>query len=500
MNKLPLFIGVLSSLLVTSCTAMLVEGQPQPAERRTTVVVRPAPTPPPAPVQVYAPNQFYNDLSPYGRWIEVGRYGLVWQPHRVSSSWRPYTYGYWAYTDYGWMFQSEEPYGWAVYHYGRWNHDSRYGWIWVPGDEWAPAWVAWREGGDYIGWAPLPSSARWNTNGRFYYDDDYDDDDDYDHDDYDFNISPSYWCFVKYHHFCNRNIRTYVQRPTFNVTIIQNSRNITNYTIINNYVVNRSFRADQVERYTNRKVVHYNVRDVSSRSDVGRYSANSRELPVYRPRSGGSGSRYENSGRTTSTSPATRPNTSYPSRNNGNRDSQSVPSNRTPENGNTNTSYPVRGRGEASQNQTQQPTRPTVNTRNEGSSQQGSRQESTRNGSTTNRQNSTSTPTRVSRTNEYTQPQPSTRDTKATQQRSQRYNGEANQSDNSNRSRQRMEQGKADEQRPATVRQQKSQMQKVESGTTPANSRRNTRQPSEANHSQSEQKQENATPASRGRR
>lgn len=30
------------------------------------------------------------------------------------------------------------------------------GWVWVPGVEWAPAWVSWRVGGGYIGWAPLP--------------------------------------------------------------------------------------------------------------------------------------------------------------------------------------------------------------------------------------------------------------------------------------------------------------------------------------------------------
>ncbi len=37
---------------------------------------------------------------------------------------------------------------------GRFERGS--GWFWVPGDEWAPAWVDWRYGDDYIGWAPLP--------------------------------------------------------------------------------------------------------------------------------------------------------------------------------------------------------------------------------------------------------------------------------------------------------------------------------------------------------
>jgi hypothetical protein len=30
------------------------------------------------------------------------------------------------------------------------------GWVWVPGREWGPAWVDWRRGTRYFGWAPLP--------------------------------------------------------------------------------------------------------------------------------------------------------------------------------------------------------------------------------------------------------------------------------------------------------------------------------------------------------
>src|SRR6266536_6366089 len=28
--------------------------------------------------------------------------------------------------------------------------------IWVPGNEWSPAWVSWRQGDEVIGWAPMP--------------------------------------------------------------------------------------------------------------------------------------------------------------------------------------------------------------------------------------------------------------------------------------------------------------------------------------------------------
>lgn len=34
---------------------------------------------------------------------------------------------------YGWTWFSDEPFGWATYHYGRWAWDSQAGWLWVPG-------------------------------------------------------------------------------------------------------------------------------------------------------------------------------------------------------------------------------------------------------------------------------------------------------------------------------------------------------------------------------
>jgi hypothetical protein len=51
---------------------------------------------------------------------------------------------------------SDEPWAWACYHYGWWFYHPHYAWVWVPGIEWGPAWVSWRAGSGYIGWAPLP--------------------------------------------------------------------------------------------------------------------------------------------------------------------------------------------------------------------------------------------------------------------------------------------------------------------------------------------------------
>ncbi len=98
---------------------------------------------------------FYDELSPYGQWVYDPEFGNVWVPNE-GGDFRPYgSRGYWAMTEYGNTWISDDPWGWAVYHYGRWTYNPYYGWIWVPGYDWAPAWVSWRFGNGYAGWAPL---------------------------------------------------------------------------------------------------------------------------------------------------------------------------------------------------------------------------------------------------------------------------------------------------------------------------------------------------------
>src|ERR1044071_3372303 len=109
-----------------------------------------------ASVQIHAKAEFEAPLAPHGTWVEVGSYGRCWRPAHVGVEWRPYCSGEWVWTDCGWYWSSEEPWAWACYHYGWWAYCPAFGWVWVPQVEWAPAWVSWRVGGGYIGWAPLP--------------------------------------------------------------------------------------------------------------------------------------------------------------------------------------------------------------------------------------------------------------------------------------------------------------------------------------------------------
>ncbi len=113
-------------------------------------------------------NHIYPRLQPFGRWQVHPRHGNVWMPDasRRDPKWRPYGQkGRWHYTQTGWHWQSKYKWGGTTFHHGRWFWDpSQTGWLWVPGREWSPAWVSWREHKDKVGWAPIPPLATASPN------------------------------------------------------------------------------------------------------------------------------------------------------------------------------------------------------------------------------------------------------------------------------------------------------------------------------------------------
>lgn len=173
---------------------------------------------------------FYNNLND-GNWVEVGDYGYCWQPNAArESSWRPYADGYWAYTDVGWTWVSNEDFGWATYHYGRWARLADTGWVWIPGTEWGPAWVSWRTGGDQVGWAPLPPARSGEPvyegraiSGQV---------------DIEFDIGPAYYNFVDVRYIGEPRLRERIYEPSRNVTFISSTVNVTNITYTNSTVFN----------------------------------------------------------------------------------------------------------------------------------------------------------------------------------------------------------------------------------------------------------------------
>ncbi|MCX6867447.1 MAG: hypothetical protein NTV46_14740 [Verrucomicrobia bacterium] len=169
---------------------------------------------------------FYDSLSSYGSWFETPDYGYVWQPVIVrDTTWRPYLRGRWVCSDRGWTWVSDEPYGWATYHYGRWARLRSHGWIWVPGCEWAPSWVSWRYSDSHVGWAPLPPETlayrnhHWDSTV-----------------DVAFGIGALWFNFVEIRHFggpVNRHCLPYSQNNIF----IQQTVNITNIHVQNQQVI-----------------------------------------------------------------------------------------------------------------------------------------------------------------------------------------------------------------------------------------------------------------------
>ncbi|HVR41225.1 MAG TPA: DUF6600 domain-containing protein, partial [Thermoanaerobaculia bacterium] len=116
----------------------------------------------------YLDNRFAyydDDFDSYGRWVYVTGIGYSWRPY-VGAGWRPYYNGYWIRGRSGCLvWVSYEPWGWLPYHYGRWAFDPGYGWVWVPGGGYAPAWVYWWYSPGYIGWAP---SGWWDCYRPYY--------------------------------------------------------------------------------------------------------------------------------------------------------------------------------------------------------------------------------------------------------------------------------------------------------------------------------------------
>ena len=225
------------------------------AERRNS---KPAPTPATSPSAAGTETEgetgsyatFYRKLEPYGDWMETSAYGYVFQPHPAAQSpaWRPYTNGHWVYTDAGWTWISDERFGWATYHYGRWIRLRDVGWVWVPGDQWAPAWVSWRRGNDYVGWAPLPPEARFDrlTGIRNWADNYYD-------------IGPGQYCFVPTNEFGRKVTPGEIVPPERNVTIINQTINVTNITYTNSSVVDRGLSYDDLRARSHQPIQRYRL-------------------------------------------------------------------------------------------------------------------------------------------------------------------------------------------------------------------------------------------------
>jgi len=214
---------------------------------------------------------FYSSLSPHGEWIDCN-IGYVWRPLHIVRGWRPYLMGRWIWTSYGWYWASDEPFGWATFHYGRWHYDDYYGWIWIPDDMWGPAWVEWRYDNDYIGWAPLPPGAVFDLNIGIRFTHGW--------------VSPHYyWNFVPYHRFTSERVIEYVQPTDRNPRIFGNTRGLVNIRSTNDRIINPGVDVRAIEQRGNVRINTVEVVE-RSRGDRDRLTrdGNNERLEIYRPR------------------------------------------------------------------------------------------------------------------------------------------------------------------------------------------------------------------------
>ena len=203
---------------------------------------------------------FYDNLSPYGNWIDYPGYGHVWNP-RMEPGFRPYaTNGRWAYSNLGWTWQSNYSWGWAPFHYGSWLYDDMYGWLWKPGYEWSPAWVTWGSAGNNYAWAPLMP---------------------------DVNISMQFGNYRPHPYYWNVCGRDHIYDRYISNVIVHNTNVTNNITIINNYNKNTTNNyyakgpdVNEVQRYSHNKIEPVTFRDVNQ---VKLAKQNGNVMQVYRP-------------------------------------------------------------------------------------------------------------------------------------------------------------------------------------------------------------------------
>jgi hypothetical protein len=75
------------------------------------------------------------------------------------------------------------------------------------------------------------------------------------------HIKPNWWCFTEERFLFEPNLRNNIVLPARNVTFLNITRNVTNYTVIQNRVVNRSLSVEQVEKTVKRSIPRYSIVD-----------------------------------------------------------------------------------------------------------------------------------------------------------------------------------------------------------------------------------------------
>jgi hypothetical protein len=244
-------------------------------------------------------SEFYDALFPVGEWIQITKeeideemndgsgesyssmqdpeneFLFIWRPKNTDEDWKPYINGQWVYTDHGWLWASDEKWGWAVFHYGRWWKSSKYGWVWLPGKVWSPAWVQWLISENHIGWCALSPKAKWKV------------EDGINEAVYKFKNKDEDWVFVEKSKFQNPINSSEIVLATKNSSLIPKSQRVLDIRFENNKMINNGPDVKDIEIRTGKilkqrelKYLEEKRKTVVGENDVKLYKPKFKKLEI----------------------------------------------------------------------------------------------------------------------------------------------------------------------------------------------------------------------------
>ena len=148
-----------------------------------------------------------------------------------------------------------------------WLNNPRYGWVWRPGNIWAPAWVAWRNTSEHAGWAPLPPGAPLNLGGRS---------------PAAFGLTASSFVFVRFEYFLKPHVESFAESPNDAAVLFRSSTAANNYTVSGGKIFNLGVTTSQISSAIHRPVRQFALQDVSTAGSANQ-SLGRGVLAVYRP-------------------------------------------------------------------------------------------------------------------------------------------------------------------------------------------------------------------------
>jgi len=135
-----------------------------------------------------------------------------------------------------------------------------HGWLWIPGSDWGPAWVSWRSGEGYYGWAPLGPGYDLANGG-------------------DYSCPNDWWVFIPPQYIYTGNYYRYWYGPHSNSDIIHHTDFIKNNYVNNHVTYVLGPRSHDVEQITHKPVQVYHITNSTNLTT----HVHSTDIKMYRP-------------------------------------------------------------------------------------------------------------------------------------------------------------------------------------------------------------------------